>query len=304
MHIDLIILFLESLPEAAQNLIMILLFGDQKERLKPGKSNILRFVAAITLMLLASWILHPLAPNLMVNVVYHSAAYIVIVGVVYGMKPGTAAFSVTTLLSFVSAIENSFIPFVITYDMGGLQNFLNNDRIIILCSIVVRVIQGVAIYLLYKYEDVVDVRKISKPARRIFIILNIIALAAQVSFAQLYSDHFGSLSIYFQIIYAVIMLSMTIGLNMLIFALMHITIGQVAAHGYARFLQIKVQSQNTIKEFEDDVKDTFDDIYSLLKEDRDVDGAISILELILDKKDNFAENNKNLMEVNKNEDEP
>ncbi len=270
MEMNFSILVLVSLPEAFLNLILILLAAERKNRLKISKSNIMRFFISLTLMLTASWFLRPLAPDPAFNILFHIIAYVMIITVVYRINLGTVFLSVIIISILMITIENAYIPFIIAYKIKNLTTFFSSNPTLLTCSLPERILQCLAIYLLWKYNEAFVITRINKRIRAIFIICNLIFIFAQAYFSNIFAAYFSSLSLVHQILYALVLVILLFAFDFLIFTLIYLTVKDVMRHGYNRYLEL-----------EENAKYAFSKIYSLIKEKKDVEGAVSLLEELI-----------------------
>lgn len=281
MEMNVFILFFVSLPEAFLNLILILLVSERKSRLEISRPNVVRFSATLALMLAASWFLRPLAPSPAFNMLFHIAAYLLIITLVYKINLGTVFLSVIMVMLFILTIENTFIPFIIAYKIKDLSAFFGNNATILVCSLPDRILQCLAVFLLWKYNEVFLITRINKKIRAVFIACNLIFIFAQAYFSSIYAAYFGSLSLAHQISYALVLVILLIAFDLLVFTLVYLTVKGVMLHGYSRY-----------RELEDNAKYAFNEVYNLLKCRNDTGGAVSLLEELIGKEEKQEEINK------------
>ncbi len=279
MEMNTFMLLLVSLPEAFLNLMLILLFAGQKNCLKLKQQNIIKFCITLVLMLVSTWFIRPLAPNIVVNTLCTTVAYIVIFLIVYRLNVGIIALSVTSILLYILAIENTYIPFVIAYHAKNLTEFFGSNLTLLLCSIPERVLQVLAIALLWKYNEALVITSINKKFRMILIPCNIIIFSTEEFFSNIFVKFFNSFSFFEQIIYAVVLLMLILAFNTLIFAYMYIALKGVMILGFNRYQKL----ENKYQELEDNAQFAFDEVYQLLK-NNNTENAVTMLEELLGKK--------------------
>jgi hypothetical protein len=283
MEMNPFILIFISLPEAFLNIFIILLFAGEKCRLKLSKPNIIRFLSALSLMLLASCIIRPLVPNFIFNAFFHVLAYTLIIKTVYKINFGTTILSVLLLALFFATVENSYYPLVITYVSDGLNKFFEDNFVMLICTLPTRVIQVSAIVFLWKHYVVFAIAKLNKSNYRLFVAAIIIITTVQLYFSYNFVYYFSMMLFIHRILYSTAIFILAIVFNVLIFKLIYSTGKGLLKHGIKRCNAI-----------EQDAELAFIDIYNLLKK-QDINGAIEILEELLDK--NELEENKKEPEV-------
>lgn len=278
MAINTFMLLFISLPEAFLNLILILLFAGQKNRLSINQQNIMKFSITLLLMLVSTWFIRSLSPNVAVNALCTTAAYIVILLIVYRINVGITALSVTTIFLYIVAIENTYIPFIITYHAKNLTEFFGSNLTLFLCAIPERILQVLAIALLWKYNDVLEITRINKKFLRILIICNLIIYSSEEFFSYIFVQNFNNYSFLVQIIYAIVLLMLILAFNVLIFAFMYIALKGVMILGFNRYHEL----ENKYRELEDNAQYGFEKIYEHLK-NNDNENAMNMLEELLGK---------------------
>ncbi|MCX7749471.1 MAG: hypothetical protein N2645_21650 [Clostridia bacterium] len=288
MPISFLMLIFLSLPEAILNLVLILLvLGKKEEYLNRKLESAIRFSFTVILMLIATSTLRPLASNVIESMIYHIIAYIIIISLVYGkslksiyINIGTVSFGTTIIMLFISTIDNLYMP-ILTILHSDINSYLNNILVLIPLSIPVRLVQGGAICLLWKYSKVLEVTKINKMLRKIFVISNVIIITAEYYLSNNFVNYYKMYTTSEQIFYTIAILMLTITVNFLVFSCIYITIKKVimiSDHNYKKLQQCK-------NDLEEDAKYAFNEVYRLLKDSENVDQAIDLLEKILNKSD-------------------
>ncbi len=286
MHIDLFMIVFLSTPEAVLYLPMMLLLGQQKARLKLNKPNAFRFVATVALMLAVSWFIRPLASSPAVSTAYHAIAYILILIIVYRMSFGTAFLSVSMAIQFLYMTENTIVLFAVTHISKSAIAFLGSSITMLMFSIPIRILQGLAAYFLSKYYEVFEISKVSKKLGILFATCNLGSAVIGFFFSHIYTQIFNTLSFTNQIIFALGLLLLFFLQLTLIFAFMYMTVKDVMWGEYHRYRGQRMKSKMELQEMNDNIEYAFNEIHSILKKDRDIDKVVSILEDFLDIKHN------------------
>ncbi len=258
------ILFLVSLPEAILNIVIILLFAGKKEKLNLNKPNLINFAVSLVAIMLVSNFLRPLAPNVMVNVLIHFLSYIVISFIIYKIKLTYSILSVSFMYLIYSTIENSYLPFIITYVCKGIENFFNNYYVLPIYTIPYRIGQFIVIVFLWKYE-ILLVSKINKLFHKLFILSSFILIYIEFFLGYLFCTYFEQIRLIHQLGLSVSLILLVFVLNLVIFKLIYITVSSLLINGYKKY-----------SEFEEDVLFALDEIYLMLNDNR-IDEAIELI---------------------------
>ncbi|OGO82409.1 MAG: hypothetical protein A2Y21_07740 [Clostridiales bacterium GWC2_40_7] len=266
MVMNLYILFLVSLPEAFLNLIIILIFAGQKEKLKINRQNVIRFIVSLVAMLTASYIIRPLIPNIpVINIILHSLAYIIILTIVYRLKLIYSILSILFAELLMTTFENMYVPFIIAYISKGIENFSRDYQLYVIYAIPTRIFQVLVIAYLWKYE-ILMASKINRSFHKAFILSIIILVTIENFIAYIFYTMFNTLSLTHQILFAVALVLMILTSNFIMFASIYIAIGKIIQNGYTRY-----------NDLEENAKVAFDIIRKLIKADK-ASEAIEIID--------------------------
>jgi hypothetical protein len=167
-------------------------------------------------------------------------------------------------------IENSYIPYIITNIENGLDNFFKNSILLLLCSLPSRIFQICAILFLRKYYTVFNLNTIDKKLYKWFIVLLFILIFSENYFSYIFTIYYNKMSLIHQILYSFVLLVMLTTSCSIVFKLLHATVKSVVAVGIQEFNKL-----------ENDAEQTFNEIYTLLK-DNNVDEAQNLLKELLD----------------------
>ncbi len=264
MVMNLYILLLVSLPEAFLNLIIALLIAGKKENLKINSRNILKFATAIILMLTSSWVIRPISPNIVTSVTLHVIAYSLIFIVLYRMKPTYALLGTSFFMLLLTVIEVLYMPYVITYAFKGMVNYQSAYHLYVLLSLPQRIGQVIVTIFLWKYEILLATR-INHRFHRLFVAVFILLLFGEQLLYFVFVTVFDKLQLVYQITFSLSMLVVFLSLNILMFKLIYMVIGNLV-----------VNSFNKYKDFEDDVIYALGEIRNLLTKNQ-VDEAIKLI---------------------------
>lgn len=259
------ILFLVSLPEAFLNEIIILLFAGAKERLTLNKDNVVRFIICLVSMLALTSFIRPVVHNVIENILASSIIYIFVFALIYRLRLVHAALSVIFAILLFSTIENSYLPFIVAYVYKGIENFSKNYHLFAIYSIPSRILQGLTILYLWKYE-ILLVTKISKQFHKTFIISSFLLIFVEYFFGYLFYTYFNVIPLLQQILFAVAIVLLVIIFNYLMFKTIYVAIGKIITNGFTQY-----------KELEENAKTAFELINNLIKSNRN-DEAIKIIE--------------------------
>lgn len=275
MVMNLYILFLISLPEAALNLYIILCLSGQNFRLNiKDKKNIFLYISALGLMLTSSIIFRPIAPNVIINFALHILAYTFIIIFVYKVDFSKSALCVSLTMVLYALVEHLYMPFIVVYISKGIENFYNGYHLFVLYSLPYRLIQIFIAVFLNKYSIILEIVKINKQFNKIFIVFMYTIIFLEYYFSYIFYNYFEKMSIIHQITFSIALLLMVFVTSYLIFKFIYVAMKSVITGGYKQYQELE---KNSIF--------TFDNIYKLLKDDRRND-AINLLEKILDKSNN------------------
>ncbi len=265
MVMNLYILFLVSLPEAFLNLIIALLITGRKENLKINKHNVIRFITALSLMLLSSYVIRPISPNVITSVTLHVIAYTVLLMLVYRMKPIYALFGTAFIFMIMTTAEVIYTPYVITYGFKGMANFQNAYHWYVLISLPPRILQIIVITFLWRH-DILLVTRINNKFHRIFIVSFLLLGFGEQMLYFVFVSIFDKLQIVYQISFSAAMFIIVLVLNFLILKLIYTVINGLV-----------VKSFNKYNDLENDVKFAFDEIRTLLVNNQ-VDEAVELID--------------------------
>ncbi|ACL75319.1 hypothetical protein [Ruminiclostridium cellulolyticum] len=267
MVMNLYILFLVSLPESFLNLIIALLITTRKEDLKVNKRNVIKFSTTILLMLLSTWIIRPISPNIITSVTLHTIAYSLIFMLVYKMKLIYALFGISFFLLIITTTEILYAPYVITYIFKGMANFQNIYHWYVLLAIPQRIFQVIVIVFLWRHEILLATR-INRRVHRLFLASFLLLLFGEQLLYFVFLTVFEKMQLVCQITFSVSVFVIVSVLNILMFKLIYTVINGLI-----------VKSYNKYCEFEDDVKFALDEIRSLLANNQ-VDEAVKLIDYI------------------------
>lgn len=266
------ILVLVSLPEAFLNIVIILLFAGKKEKLNLNKPNLIRFTMTLVLMLLASSIIRPIAPSVMINMFLHTIVYVIIFVLIYRLKLPYAILSISFMFLIYSTLENLYLPFIITYAFNGIDNFFNQYYLLPLFSIPNRVGQIAVILFLWKYE-ILLVTRINKRFHKFFIISSLSIIFIEFFLGYLFCSYFNKINLIHQISLSVSLISFVFLFNFLIFKFFYVVISDMLVNGYKKY-----------NEFEENVLFALTEIQTMLKHSK-VDEAIKLIDELNGKND-------------------
>ncbi len=270
--INLYILLLVSLPLAVLDLAQFLLFAGSKNRLMINRPNVIRYAAAVFLMLMASLILRSISPNVPINMLLHIIAYIVILLLVYRIKFQYAVLGVAFTMLIYSTIDNITSPFLITYISSGWENFKDHFILYPIYSIPNFICSILVIRLLWKYE-LLMISKINRNFHRLFINTTLLLIFVEYFFCFVFYTYSSKMSLVHQIAFSVALLLMTVCLNLLIFVLFHKTIVGLVQKGYANYTDL-----------EESARFAFSEIQKLLN-DKNYDEAINFIDELIEKEE-------------------
>lgn len=265
MVMNLFILLLVSLPEAFLNLIMALLITGRKENLKINKQNVIRFLTALFFMLLSSYCIRPISPNIITSVAAHVIAYSLIIMFVYRMKLIYALFGTAFFYLVIAITESLYTPYVITYGFKGMANFQNAYHWYVLLSLPQRVVQIIVIALLWKHE-VLLITMINRQFHKVFLASFLLLTLGEYLLCYIFVAVFDMIPFVYQITLSVSLFIIAIVLNVMIFKLMYMVISHLIVKSYSKY-----------NDLEDDVKFAFNEIRTLLLNNQ-VDEAVKLID--------------------------
>lgn len=267
MVMNIYILLLVSLPEAFLNLIIALIITGRKENLELERYNITKFLSSLFLMLIASWVIRPLSPNVITSITLHVIAYSLILIIIYGMKPVYALFGTSFFLMIITTTEVLYTPYVITYVFNGMANFQNAYHWYVLLALPQRIVQVLAIVFLWKHEVLLATR-INRRFHRLFLASFLLLLFGEQLLYFVFISSFVKLQLVYQIIFSVSMFAIVVVLNVLMFKLIYTVIGGLI-----------VKSFNKYNDFEEDVRFALNEIRTMLVNNK-VDEAVKLIDYI------------------------
>jgi hypothetical protein len=259
------ILFLVSLPEAFLNLTIALLITGRKENLKINEQNVIRFLVAIILMLMSSWVIRPISPNILTSVTLHVIAYSLIYMIVYRLKPVYALFGTSFFFLMITTTEILYTPYVITYVFKGMASFQNGYHWYVLLTLPQRLVQVIIIAFLWKHE-VLLVTRISRRFHRMFLASFLLLAFGEQLLYFVFLSVFDEMQLVYQITFSVSMFVIVLTLNFLLLKLLYTVISGLIVNSY-----------NKYNEFEDDVKFALGEIRSLLANNQ-LDEAVKLID--------------------------
>lgn len=270
MVMNIYILMLVSLPEAFLNLMLFLLFSGNKDKLKVNKQNVIRFIAALILMLVATNFIRPAAPNVAVNIVLHMLAYLIIMLIIYRVNVRYALLSICFTVLIYTTVENAYASYIVVYISKGMENFANQYMLYPVYSMPTRICQLIAVCLLYKY-DLLLVTKINKKFHTLFILNTLVLIVLEYFFLFLYLTYFNNMPLTHQIAFSCAIFVMAIGLNLLVFMLIYNAVTVLVQRGYDKYAEL-----------EEDAIFALSTIRNML-DNKEVDEAVRLIDKLTDK---------------------
>lgn len=272
MHFEVImnvyILLLVSLPEAFLSLIQFLLFAGKKDKLKINKPNIIRFVISIVLMLGASNYIRPAAPNVAMNMALHITAYVVIITLIYRLNVPYAILGVAFTMLIYSSIENAYLPYIVAYISKGWGNLEKQYMLYPVFALPNTICRIIIVWFLWKYEIFI-VTRINKSFRKMFMYTTLILILVEYILFFLFNTYFDIMPLTHQIAFSITLVLMALGLNLLVFRLMHKVVVGLVQKGYEQYTDL-----------EDAAKYAFNEIQKLVKE-KDYNGVDMLVDKIM-----------------------
>ena len=267
MVMNLYILLLVSLPEAVLNLVIALLITGRKENLKINSQNVSKFAAAIILMLTSSWLIRPISPNIIISITLHTIAYVLILMLIYRIKPIYALLGTSFFLLIMTTTEILYTPYIITYGFKGMANFQNAYHWYVLLVMPQRIFQAIVAAFLWKHE-ILLATQINRRFHRLFLASFLTLLFGEQLLYFVFVTLFDQMQLVYQITFSISLFVIVLVLNILLFKLV-----------YTVITGLVVKSYNKYCEFEDDVKFALDEIRSLLTKNK-VDEAVKLIDYI------------------------
>jgi len=292
MVMNLYILILISFPEALLNLYITLqLINEGKLPSFREKKNLIRFFISLSCMLLFSWVVRPLAPNAICNMIFHSIGYMLIISLVYWVNIFKSACCVSAMLLLYSTVENSYIHFIIAYISKGMDNFSRDYTLYIFYSLPSRIAQFVTIRWLKKYRVFLSLVKLHKSFYKLFAALIYGLVLVQYSLSFIADTYFDKMELIHQIVFSV---SITLFVFLSSYILLRFMFGYMVA---------VLKSGNMLyQQAEGATLESYKGILSFLQQN-DVDSAKKSLESLIAEKEkklqqgNDIESIKNQLEV-------
>lgn len=258
-------------PESILNLIIVILIAGLRDKLNLKKSgNLIQFISALFCMVLSSIVLSVLVEtNVVINYIYHIAAYAIIFSLIYKLDLRKALLSVLLMLFTFATLENSYYPFLVSYVSGGIEQYNNNLTHYILFSCITRTLQLGLIVFLIKNQYVFLLTRLDKKMHNIFTIFISFLLICETCVSYMYAFYFNQLSLQHQIIYGLVIVIMIVLYYALIYKVIYSSIKGVIIQGYKQYQML-----------EQGAEEAFKSVYSLLSND-DVDSAKNYISLLL-----------------------
>jgi len=175
-YVSLALLFFISLPQAALSLEIINLLMGKGENSNPSIKNVLRSCTALAFMLLVTYVITQLVPNVHLNSLGQAIAYILILKAVYNYKWKGLIISVLLWNSTLIVIQDLYIPYVLIYMGVDMAQLARNTAAVFYLSLPARFAQMGVIVFLKKFYFLIDFAKARKyyyPLVYILIALNL-----------------------------------------------------------------------------------------------------------------------------------
>lgn len=281
MRMDLFMLIFLSLPEYLLDLPLMLIISGEKEKLKLKIGNVIRFFLAIALMLTATWLIRPLVSNVSLSVAVHSVAYTVIILLVYGIHPVKAMLGVAWAMLYLYTLENTFIPFVITYISKGITAFYGSNITLLVCTIPLRAFQFLAVRYFYKNNEFLEAVRSEKKYSIVFAVSSFIMTVAQMYIAYIYATFFDKYPFMTQLLFSCALLALMISFYVAIFGFIYIVVKKFANDVKDRDVKQKQQSAINLKKITDKNHNTLEELCHILENEKNMDKAIGLLKMHL-----------------------
>lgn len=284
---DLFIVLTVTSFETILNLVVILLLAGERGFLDfTARLNIVRFAVCTVLICILSYIFRPLAPNVIVNSLFHVAIYIVAIMLVYRIGIYRAVFCTLILLFFFASFENIYVPYIMAYISKGYANFFSNDITIFLCSLPERILWIGVIIFLWKHHIIFITARLNK---RIYILLTVILISASLAMntiSLVYVSYFNNISLAYQMTFSVGLLILGVA-DFLLIKLLYELMKWSIERGTARYMESEYNLDWLIKKLNILLyNNEYENAKKLLRlmEDDDFDGALGIIETLQSRK--------------------
>ena len=278
MRMDLFMLIFLSVPEYILSVPLMLLLSGKKEKLKFTIGNAIQFFITIALMLTASWIIRPLVSDTFQSVAYSTLAYTVIFLVVYRIRLDKTVLGVAWTVLYLITLENTFIPFVITYMCKGIPNFYSSNITLLVCSVPVRVFQALAVRYFYKNDDFLEVVREDKKYSIIFAVSSFLMCLAEAFISYVYYAFFDKFPFMIQLLFSCALLILMLSFYAAIFGFIFIIVKKLIDD--VKDMDKKQKQQTAIDKKIND--ENLEELYNVLENEKDVGKAISLLKNHLD----------------------
>ncbi len=265
MHMDLFMLIFLSLPEFIFDLPLMLIISGEKEKLKFEVNNVIKFFLAIALMLIATWFIRPYVSSTFQSIACHTIAYGLIILLIYRPHPVKAALGITWASLYVYTLENTSVPFVITYISKGLTSFYGNNITLILCSLPVRTFQILAVIYFYKNDEHIEAIRSEKKYSIVFASSWFIMSLAEVFIAYVYYTYFDKYSFTVQLLFSFALLALMLSFYIAIFGFIYIVVRKFSNDVKNRDEKQKQQTAINMKKLNDKNYDTLEELYYVLE---------------------------------------
>ncbi|RCX17933.1 hypothetical protein DFR58_106101 [Anaerobacterium chartisolvens] len=277
MFINLFMVVFLSIPEFFLSIVLMLIISGNKERLKPDVENASKLIIAIGLMVVATCILRPLSSNVVVSVIVHAIAYVGALKAIYKMNANAAVLSVTLTLLYTFTLENTFMPFVITYLCEGITNFYASNITMFLSTLPIRAFQLLGIAMFYKHDvcfkTVLEDRKYSI----IFTASSLLMVMAHTFFSYIYVADFNKFSFKLQMAYSVGLLIIMLSFYTAIFSFIYIMVKELLKGAAALGERHMRHTEVVLKKEKDKNYLELQSLCGILEGERNVDKAISFI---------------------------
>ena len=183
-------LFFISLPKAVLSLEMIHVLMGVGEIGNQSIKNVLRFCEALVCILLATYVIGLLAPNVYLNNLGCAVAYILILKAIYNYKWKNLIISVLLCNSALVVIEDMYIPYVLIYMGVDITQLAQNAAVLFYLSLPARFTQMMIIAFLRKFKPLINFAKARKyfyPLAYTLIVSNLAVCCFQRSSAVTFS---------------------------------------------------------------------------------------------------------------------
>lgn len=230
-------------------------------------------------MLTATCFIRPVAQSVAVSMTLHIAVYIIILLSVYRINIQYAILGVIFALLIRSTVENAYFPYIIAFASKGWANFQQQYVLYPLYTIPDFLSSIIVIWFFWKYE-IFMIFKINRSFHKLFLYTTSILLSVEYLFYYLFYAYSDKMPLAHQIVFSTAMLVMTLGLNLLIFKLIHKAVVGFVQKGYTQY-----------SDLEEAAKYAFIEIHKMLK-DKNYDGAINFIDEIIGKEEQKSIKNR------------